>query len=104
MLSRQKYYRLGLLNISVFGVNTNYRITTDLCSVSIADSLYTTGQTPADPTTAIYDQLVTAIASKGDNLTYSGNKLSLLSGTNVLSSVTIAGGIVTGKQIGRAHV
>ena len=88
----------GTLNISVFGSSANYRITTDICSVSIADSLYTTGQTPADPTTAIYDQLVTAIASKGDNLTYSGNKLSLLSGTNVLSSVDIASGSVVTKS------
>ena len=94
----------GTLNISVFGVNTNYRITTDICSVSIADSLYTTGQTPADPTTTIYDQLVTAIAGKGDNLTYSGNKLSLLSGTNVLSSVTIAGGSGGGSVVTESTV
>lgn len=94
----------GTLNISVFGSSTNYRITTDICSVSIADSLYTTGQTPADPTTAIYDQLVTAIASKGDNLTYSGNKLSLLSGTNVLSSVTIAGGSGGGSVVTKSTV
>ena len=94
----------GTLNISVFGSSANYRITTDICSVSIADSLYTTGQTPADPTTAIYDQLVTAIASKGDNLTYSGNKLSLLSGTNVLSSVTIAGGSGGGSVVTKSTV
>ena len=94
----------GTLNISVFGSSANYRITTDICSVSIADSLYTTGQTPADPTTAIYDQLVTAIAGKGDNLTYSGNKLSLLSGTNVLSSVTIAGGSGGGSVVTESTV
>ena len=81
----------GIMAVSVFGVNGDYRITTGIASVYLMSTL-SGGESDTPPSPDVYQQLLTMLGQKADNMTYSDNVLRLLSGSKELARVIIAGG------------
>ena len=81
----------GIMAVSVFGVNGDYRITTGIASVYLMPTL-SGGESDTPPSPDVYQQLLTMLGQKADNMTYSDSVLKLLSGSKELASVIIAGG------------
>lgn len=81
----------GIMAVSVFGINGDYRITTGIASVYLMPTL-SGGESDTPPSPDVYQQLLTMLGQKADNMTYSDSVLRLLSGSKELSSVIIAGG------------
>ena len=81
----------GIMAVSVFGVNGDYRITTGIASVYLLPTL-SGGESDTPPSPDVYQQLLTMLGQKADNITYSDSVLKLLSGSKELASVIIAGG------------
>lgn len=80
----------GIMAVSVFGVDGDYRITTGIASVYLMPTL-SGGESDTPPSPDVYQQLLTMLGQKADNMTYSDSVLRLLSGSKELSSVIIAG-------------
>mgnify|MGYP005794706241 CR=1 FL=1 len=80
----------GIMAVSVFGVDGDYRITTGIASVYLMPTL-SGGESDTPPSHDVYQQLLTMLGQKADNMTYSDSVLRLLSGSKELSSVIIAG-------------
>lgn len=81
----------GIMAVSVFGVNGDYRITTGIASVYLMPTL-SGGESDTPPSPDVYQQLLTMLGQKADNMTYSDSVLKLLSGSKELASVIIEGG------------
>ena len=81
----------GIMAVSVFGINGDYRITTGIASVYLMPTL-SGGESDTPPSPDVYQQLLTMLGQKADNMTYSDSVLRLLSGSKELASVIIAGG------------
>lgn len=81
----------GIMAVSVFGVNGDYRITTGIASVYLMPTL-SGGESDTPPSPDVYQQLLTMLGQKADNITYSNSVLRLLSGSKELARVIIAGG------------
>lgn len=81
----------GDMNVAVFGVNGGYRVTTNMGVITVLPTL-SGGESDTPPSPDVYQQLLTMLGQKADNMTYSDNVLRLLSGNKELASVIIAGG------------
>ena len=81
----------GIMAVSVFGINGDYRITTGIASVYLMPTL-SGGESDTPPSPDVYQQLLTMLGQKADNMTYSDSVLKLLSGSKELASVIIEGG------------
>ena len=57
----------GRFGVSVFGISGNTRITTDTVYIAVQKSGFTEGETPADPTPTVYEQLLKAIDESGQD-------------------------------------
>lgn len=74
--------------VSVFGGNL---ITANKIKVKLEDTGYKEGETPSQPDTDAYTQILEMLNRKGDSLSYVGNVLKLLSGGEEVAQVTISG-------------
>ena len=81
----------GDMNVAVFGVNGGYRVTTNMGVITVLPTL-SGGESDTPPSPDVYQQLLTMLGQKADNMTYSDSVLKLLSGSKELASVIIAGG------------
>ena len=81
----------GDMNVAVFGVNGGYRITTNMGVITVLPTL-SGGESDTPPSPDVYQQLLTMLGQKADNMTYSDSVLKLLSGSKELARVIIAGG------------
>lgn len=81
----------GDMNVAVFGVNGGYRVTTNMGVITVLPTL-SGGESDTPPSPDVYQQLLTMLGQKADNMTYSDSVLKLLSGTKELARVIIAGG------------
>ena len=81
----------GDMNVAVFGVNGGYRVTTNMGVITVLPTL-SGGESDTPPSPDVYQQLLTMLGQKADNMTYSDNVLKLLSGSKELARVIIAGG------------
>lgn len=81
----------GDMNVAVFGVNGGYRVTTNMGVITVLPTL-SGGESDTPPSPDVYQQLLTMLGQKADNITYSDNVLRLLSGSKELARVIIAGG------------
>ena len=81
----------GDMNVAVFGANGGYRVTTNMGVITVLPTL-SGGESDTPPSPDVYQQLLTMLGQKADNMTYSDNVLRLLSGSKELASVIIAGG------------
>lgn len=81
----------GDMNVAVFGVNGGYRVTTNMGVITVLPTL-SGGESDTPPSPDVYQQLLTMLGQKADNMTYSDNVLRLLSGSKELARVIIAGG------------
>lgn len=81
----------GDMNVAVFGANGGYRITTNMGVITVLPTL-SGGESDTPPSPDVYQQLLTMLGQKADNMTYSDNVLRLLSGSKELARVIIAGG------------
>lgn len=81
----------GDMNVAVFGVNGGYRITTNMGVITVLPTL-SGGESDTPPSPDVYQQLLTMLGQKADNITYSDSVLRLLSGSKELARVIIAGG------------
>lgn len=81
----------GDMNVAVFGVNGGYRVTTSMGVITVLPTL-SGGESDTPPSPDVYQQLLTMLGQKADNMTYSDSILRLLSGSKELASVIIAGG------------
>lgn len=81
----------GDMNVAVFGANGGYRITTNMGVITVLPTL-SGGESDTPPSPDVYQQLLTMLGQKADNMTYSDNVLKLLSGSKELARVIIAGG------------
>lgn len=57
----------GRFGVSVFGISGNTRITTDTAYIAVHQSGFAEGETPADPTPTVYEQLLKAIDESGQD-------------------------------------
>ena len=81
----------GDMNVAVFGVNGGYRVTTNMGVITVLPTL-SGGESDTPPSHDVYQQLLTMLGQKADNMTYSDSVLRLLSGSKELARVIIAGG------------
>lgn len=81
----------GDMNMAVFGVNGGYRVTTNMGVITVLPTL-SGGESDIPPSPDVYQQLLTMLGQKADNMTYSDSVLRLLSGSKELARVIIAGG------------
>ena len=81
----------GDMNVAVFGVNGGYRVTTNMGVITVLPTL-SGGESDTPPSPDVYQQLLTMLGQKADNMTYSDSVLRLLSGSKELARVIIAGG------------
>ena len=81
----------GDMNVAVFGANGGYRVTTNMGVITVLPTL-SGGESDTPPSPDVYQQLLTMLGQKADNMTYSDNVLRLLSGSKELARVIIAGG------------
>lgn len=81
----------GDMNVAVFGVNGGYRVTTSMGVITVLPTL-SGGESDTPPSPDVYQQLLTMLGQKADNMTYSDSVLKLLSGSKELARVIIAGG------------
>lgn len=81
----------GDMNVAVFGVNGGYRVTTNMGVITVLPTL-SGGESDTPPSHDVYQQLLTMLGQKADNMTYSDSVLKLLSGSKELASVIVAGG------------
>lgn len=81
----------GDMNVAVFGVNGGYRVTTNMGVITVLPTL-SGGESDTPPSPDVYQQLLTMLGQKADNITYSNSVLRLLSGSKELARVIIAGG------------
>lgn len=81
----------GDMNVAVFGVNGGYRVTTNMGVITVLPTL-SGGESDTPPSPDVYQQLLTMLGQKADNMTYSDSVLKLLSGSKELARVIIAGG------------
>ena len=80
----------GDMNVAVFGVNGGYRVTTNMGVITVLPTL-SGGESDTPPSPDVYQQLLTMLGQKADNMTYSDSVLRLLSGSKELARVIIAG-------------
>ena len=57
----------GRFGVSAFGISGNTRITTDTAYIAVHQSGFAEGETPADPTPTVYEQLLKAIDESGQD-------------------------------------
>ena len=81
----------GDMNVAVFGVNGGYRVTTNMGVITVLPTL-SGGESDTPPSPDVYQQLLTMLGQKADNMTYSDSVLRLLSGSKELARVIITGG------------
>ena len=81
----------GDMNVAVFGANGGYRVTTSMGVITVLPTL-SGGESDTPPSPDVYQQLLTMLGQKADNMTYSDSVLRLLSGSKELARVIIAGG------------
>lgn len=81
----------GDMNVAVFGVNGGYRVTTNMGVITVLPTL-SGGESDTPPSPDVYQQLLTMLGQKADNMTYSDDVLKLLSGSKELARVIITGG------------
>ena len=87
-------------DVSLFGKDSasDKRITVNSVPVLVTKSGYGNATDALTPSTTVYEQILTAIESKADSITYANNILSLMSGSKTLASVTITGGSSSGGK------